>query len=260
MAEEVKVFRSWSSPFPLRVIWALRLKGVKFDVICEDLFNKSPLLLQYNPVGKKVPVLVHNGKAICESLVILEYIEETWKQTPLLPEDPYQKANARFWAKFSDDKVIMEVLCHFQNNQRFLYGPISHWFLTFYSVYLWLQVLQSIKWDVLLKEGKEQEEGILASLQNLRYLEEELRGKKFFGGEAIGLADLALGWLAYYLNIFEEVAGLKLVDQESFPSLVAWMQDFANAPVVHGSWPDKDKLAEKFVAMREASLGKETHK
>ncbi|KAG6769001.1 hypothetical protein POTOM_024616 [Populus tomentosa] len=225
MAEEVKVFRSWSSPFPLRVIWALRLKGVKFDVICEDLFNKSPLLLQYNPVEKKVPVLVHNGKAICESLVILEYIEETWKQTPLLPEDPYQKANARFWAKFSDDKVF-----------------------------------QSIKWDVLLKEGKEQEEGILASLQNLRYLEEELRGKKFFGGEAIGLADLALGWLAYYLNIFEEVAGLKLVDQESFPSLVAWMQEFANAPVVHGSWPDRDKLAEKLVAMREAGLGKETHK
>ena len=126
MAEEVKVFRSLTSPFPLRVIWALRLKGVEFDIICEDLFNKSPLLLQYNPVEKKVPVLVHNGKAICESLVILEYIEKTWKQTPLLPEDPYQKANARFWAKFSDEKVIMQVLCHFQINQRFLYGSISH--------------------------------------------------------------------------------------------------------------------------------------
>ena len=35
---------------------------------------------------------------------------------------------------------------------------------------------------------------------------------------------------------------------------------FANAQVVHGSWPDKDKLAEKFVAMRKASLEKEIHK
>ena len=35
---------------------------------------------------------------------------------------------------------------------------------------------------------------------------------------------------------------------------------FANALVVYGSWPDRDKLAEKFVTMREASLGKETHK
>jgi hypothetical protein len=35
---------------------------------------------------------------------------------------------------------------------------------------------------------------------------------------------------------------------------------FANAPVVHGSWLDIDKLAEKFVAMHNASLGKETHK
>ncbi|KAJ6363654.1 hypothetical protein OIU78_003767 [Salix suchowensis] len=121
-----------------------------------------------------------------------------------------------------------------------------------------MQVFHSVKWGVLLKEGKEQEEGILATLQNLRCLEEEIRGKKFFGGEAIGLADLALGWLAFYLNIFEEVVGLKLVDQESFPSLVAWMREFASAPVVHGSWPDRDELAGKFVSMREASLGRET--
>ncbi|KAJ6380687.1 hypothetical protein OIU77_029562 [Salix suchowensis] len=121
-----------------------------------------------------------------------------------------------------------------------------------------MQVFHSVKWGVLLKEGKEQEEGILATLQNLRCLEEEIRGKKFFGGEAIGLADLALGWLAFYLDIFEEVVGLKLVDQETFPSLVAWMREFASAPVVHGSWPDRDELAGKLVSMREASLGRET--
>nr|WQA41637.1 glutathione S-transferase [Salix lindleyana] len=225
MAEEVKVFSTWSSPFALRIIWALKLKGVEFDTVHEDITNKSPLLLQYNPIHKKVPVLVHDGKVICESLVILEYIDETWKQNPLLPEDPHQKANARFWAKFGDDKV---------------------------SSSIWL--------GVLLKEGKEQEEGVSATLEYLKYLEEEIRGKKFFGGETIGLADIALGWLAYHLEIFEEILGLKLIDQEKLPSLAAWKQEFANAPIIRENWPDRDKLLNMLVAMREANLGKGTPK
>ena len=117
MAEEVKLFNTWASGFGLRVVWALKLKGIQYDAIEEDLFNKSALLLQYNPVYKKVPVLVHNGKPLSESLVILEYIDETWKQNPILPEDPLEKARERFWAKFNDEKVKISVsvstgFCH----------------------------------------------------------------------------------------------------------------------------------------------------
>ncbi|XP_052192257.1 glutathione transferase GST 23-like [Diospyros lotus] len=219
MAEEVKLFRTWSSPFPLRIIWAMKLKGIEYETIFEDLSNKSHLLLHYNPVYKKVPVLVHNGKPISESLVILEYIDETWKQPPLLlPEDPYERAMARFWAKFCDEKVL---------------PPVA---------------------DVLVTQGKEQEAALAQHMENMKRVEEELKGKKFFGGEAIGFADIAYGWMANLLSVMEEVTGLKLTDAEAFPAISTWLQSFSDVPLIKENWPPREKLVSKYQAFREKRL------
>ncbi|XVE84937.1 hypothetical protein DITRI_Ditri17bG0051900 [Diplodiscus trichospermus] len=73
MAEnDVKVLGSWPSPFVLRVRIALHHKSVNYEYIEENLLeSKSELLLKSNPVFKKVPVLIHGDKPICESLIIV---------------------------------------------------------------------------------------------------------------------------------------------------------------------------------------------
>jgi glutathione S-transferase len=115
MGDEVVLLGYHLSMFDIRVRIALAEKGVKYEYKEEDLVNtKSALLLQMNPVHKKIPVLIHNGKPICESIIIVEYIDEVWKdQTPLLPTDPYQRAQARFWADFFDNKVSLNLYTFF---------------------------------------------------------------------------------------------------------------------------------------------------
>ncbi|XP_052189093.1 probable glutathione S-transferase isoform X3 [Diospyros lotus] len=207
-SQEVKLLGFWVSPFVHRVEWALKLKGVPYEYIEDDIFNKSPLLLELNPVHKKVPVLVHNQKVLAESFVILEYIDENWKQCPLLPQDPYDRAKARFWAKFAEEKILSD-------------GA----------------------WRAVRAKGDNREKALGSTIEALEKIEGELKGKgKFFGGESIGYLDLALGWISYILPVWEDVGSIKIMDPTRFPATTAWMSEFVNHPVVKDSLPPRDKM------------------
>lgn len=107
MENEVILLNFWLSPYGMRVRIALEEKGIKYEYREEDISNKSPLLQRMNPVHKKIPVLIHKGKPVCESLAIVEYIDEVWNDhSPLLPSDPYLTAQAKFWTNYIDTKVI----------------------------------------------------------------------------------------------------------------------------------------------------------
>ncbi|XP_031282033.1 probable glutathione S-transferase [Pistacia vera] len=143
--EEVKVIGASPSAFCVRIEWALMLKGITYEYIEENLKRKSNLLLQSNPVHKKVPVLLHNGKPISESLVILEYIEDTWKHNPLLPADPVDRATVRFWAKYIDDECVFSALAAYR------------------------------------AQGHEKEKAVESAQQKLEVLNEQVQNKKLFG-------------------------------------------------------------------------------
>ena len=104
---EMKLLGTWYSVWACRVRIALHLKDLSYGYIEEDLENKSDLLLTSNPVHKKVPVLIHDGKPVCESTIIVQYLDEAFAGVgpSLLPSDPHERAVARFWAAYIDEKV-----------------------------------------------------------------------------------------------------------------------------------------------------------
>ncbi|XP_073304071.1 probable glutathione S-transferase [Primulina huaijiensis] len=210
---EVKLLGCWRSPFSWRVEMALKLKGVEYEYVEEDLSNKSPLLLQSNPVHKKIPVLLHNAKPIPESLVILEYIDETWENgRPILPKNPYDRAMARFWAKFFDETCLP----------------------AFMKAYLSAEEEQV--------KAKEEVEKLL------KFLDDELKGKKFFGGDSIGFVDIAGNFLAYWCVIIAELVGIELITKDKFPNLCAWIEEYLNSSFVKQHMPDREKLTESLRA------------
>lgn len=62
----------------------------------------APDYLKLNPNGV-VPTLVHDGRVVTESSVIMEYLEDAFPQPQLRPRDAYAIARMRLWLKFSDD-------------------------------------------------------------------------------------------------------------------------------------------------------------
>ncbi|XP_062167578.1 probable glutathione S-transferase [Alnus glutinosa] len=205
-SQDVKLLGFWVSPFSRRVEWALKLKGLDYEYVEEDIFNKSPLLLQLNPVHKKIPVLVHDQKVVAESFVILEYIDETWKQSPLLPQDPYERAKARFWARFGDEKLL------------------------------------EAAWSAMCSLGEEKEKAVKLAIEAMEKIEEEIKGKKFFGGESIGYLDIALGWISYWLPVWDEVGSMQIFDPRTFPAITSWTSNFLNHPIIKENIPPRDKM------------------
>lgn len=208
----VQVLDLWVSPYCVRVRVALAAKGVAFSLVPQNVgpnVPKSPLLLQSNPIHQKVPVLLHRGKPVCESLIICEYVDDAFPTTTnkhLLPQDPYLRAMARFWADFADKKV-METLLKFLRVPKQEFGGVIN------DIKGYLRTLEE---GAFPKEGEH----------------------PFIGGLEVGFVDVVMSPLVVLIPGMRRVVtdgeeDVDVFEVEKLPRLQAWLVAFGKLPYTH---------------------------
>ncbi|XP_047060133.1 probable glutathione S-transferase GSTU6 [Lolium rigidum] len=214
---DVTVLRTVVSPFALRVRMALYLKGVSYEYLEQNVFDKGELLVASNPVHKKVPVLIHGGKPVCESVAIVQYVDEFWSGAgfaSILPADPYDRAVARFWAAYVDDKLVAAVL----------------------------GILRAAT-------EEERDEKVEAAHAVVAPMEEAFatcsKGKAFFsGGDSVGYLDLALGCHLFWLETLRSMFGVTVIDAGRTPQLAAWAERFLDTKAAKEVTPPTNSVEE----------------
>jgi len=211
---DVKLLGAWPSPYVNRVQIALNLKSIDYEFLEQSFGSKSELLLKSNPVYKKIPVLIHGEKPICESLIIVQYIDEVWTTGPsLLPSDSYDRAIARFWAAYIDDK--------------------------------WFPIMGELR---KAQEEEEKQRLIKQAVEGLVLLEEAFvkcsKGQDYFGGESIGYLDVALGSFLGWIKAAEIMNDVKFLDETKTPGLAQWAHRFICNDAVKDVLPEPERLLE----------------
>ncbi len=101
------LYSGTTDPFSQRCRIVLFEKGMDFQVIDVDIYNKPEDLAAINPYNK-VPVLVERDLILYEANIINEYIDERFPHPQLMPADPAMRARARlFLHRFEND-----LYCH----------------------------------------------------------------------------------------------------------------------------------------------------
>ena len=108
--------------------------------------------------------------------------------------------------------------------------------------------------DVFAKTGEEQLKAIKVFQERVKTLEGYLQGKKFFGGETIGLVDIIACWIPTCIHVMEEIIGTKLIEDKELPLISAWMQDILDLDLVKESMPPLDEVKAHMRNIRERVL------
>lgn len=100
----MKLYSYFRSSAAYRVRIALNLKGLAYETVPVHLVkegghNRRPEFRAINPQMRVPALVVPTGDVLIQSLAIIEYLDETHPEPPLLPKDPIARAQARALAE-----------------------------------------------------------------------------------------------------------------------------------------------------------------
>jgi len=112
----MELYNYFRSSASYRVRIALALKGLAYDYKPVHLAKNEQFNESYASVSaaRLVPLLRDHGHTLTQSLAIIEYLDETHPEPPLLPKSPHERARVR--------ALALDIACeiHPLNNLRVL--------------------------------------------------------------------------------------------------------------------------------------------
>lgn len=118
----MKLYQTYTSPFPTRVRLVLYAKGIEAEIIEPPGFHSSSEpkgdYLAINPIGRVPTLVLDDGRSLPESEVICEYLEDAFPDPPLRPADDFGRAKARLIARLCDFYLVMAMVPLFNASGR----------------------------------------------------------------------------------------------------------------------------------------------
>ncbi|OSX61526.1 hypothetical protein POSPLADRAFT_1170182 [Postia placenta MAD-698-R-SB12] len=105
--QDLVFWAGWFCPFVQRVWIVLEEKNIPYQYKEVNPYKKEQHFLDINPKGL-VPAIEYKGRALYESLVICEFLEDAYpsRAPHLLPQDPFDRAYVRLWVDHVSKSII----------------------------------------------------------------------------------------------------------------------------------------------------------
>jgi len=179
-----------------KVKFVLLEKGIPFTEERVATGSKDEAVLAATPLGK-VPFIRVDGQTLCESQVIVDYLEAAYPEPPLVPADPLAAAKVRELCTFVD--LHLELVARELYGQAFFGGTAS---------------------DSNKERVRKQLTKNIAGFKRLAKFGPYLAGDRFTLADCAGWVSLPLVALATKSVLGEDLLAAAGIDWKSYAKLV----------------------------------------